>query len=213
MARFEIACILLAAFAVSCNRGVSRIQILALSQPNPTTYSFPLAVGDFHARAVEAFSTDHQVKDPIFPVPPEATSLRGEMLWSSNFSVELSGAGGVFSSVFTNLDNDNDIYLQNFDMPFTLSPLYRGRNGGLPFVASFYLHLVAASSSTTVVMVTAMDTRVINGEHYGVGPCGPGYGWRYDPVKPTTVEEYTILRYLGDHVGISNMPPVILPRK
>jgi hypothetical protein len=170
-------------------------------------------VEDFHARALEAFLTDHQIEDPIFPVPPEATSLRREMLWKSNFSVELSGAGGAFSSVFTNGDDGNDIYLHNFTSPFTLSPLYRGRNGGLPFVASFYLHLVAAGSSSTVVTVTALDTQVINGEHYGVGPCGPGYGWRYESVKPTTIEEYRILRYLGEYVGLSNMPPVVLPRK
>jgi hypothetical protein len=192
---------------------VSRIQTLALSQPNPTTYSFPLAVGDFHARALEAFSTYHQIEDPIFPVPPEATSLPKGMRLESRFSVELSGAGGCFSSVFTNLDNDNDIYLQNFTMPFTLSPLYRGRNGGLPFVASFYLHLVAATSGSTVVTVTAMDAQVINGEHFGAGPCGPGYGWRYEPVKPTTIEEYTILRYLGQYVGLSNMPSVVFPKK
>ena len=32
-----------------------------------------------------------------------------------------------------------------------------------------------------------------------------------EPVKPTTVEEYSILRYLGNYLGITKMPDVILP--
>ena len=114
-------------------------------------------------------------------------------------------------AVFRDPANTNDIYLHTFDMPFVTSSVYCGRNGGLPFIAAFHLHLTS-SGSNTLVKVTALDTQVVNGEKFGVGPCGPGYGWIFEMVQPTTVEEYSILRYLGHYLGVTNMPEVILPK-
>ena len=45
--------------------------------------------------------------------------------------------------------------------------------GGLPFIATFHLHL-SASGTNTLVTVIASDTEVINGNKFGLGPCGPG---------------------------------------
>ena len=106
--------------------------------------------------------------------------------------------------------NAHDIYLHTFHTPFAISSVYRGRAGGLPFIATFHLHLRPAGSST-VVTVVASDTEVVNGTKFGFGPCGPGRGWNCERVRPTTVEEYSVLRYLGRYLGITNMPAVILP--
>jgi hypothetical protein len=95
-------------------------------------------------------------------------------------------------------------------MPFVASSVYRGRDGGLPFIATFHLHLTMAGSNTTVT-VTASDTQVVNGTKFGFGPCGPGQGWNFESVRPTTVEEYSILRYLGGYLGVTNMPAIVLP--
>ena len=66
--------------------------------------------------------------------------------------------------------------------------------------------------SNTVVTVTASDTEVVTGTKFGFGPCGPGQGYVYESVKPTTVEEYSILRYIGSYIGVTNMPEVIKPK-
>lgn len=189
----------------SCSRGVSRIQSYALPAPNPTTYSFPLPLEEVRARALQAFSIDHQVDQPIFGRPTLASHLEGV------FSAECATNAVFGEAVFHNPANTNDIYLHTFHMPFVISSVYRGRDGGLPFIANFHLHISSAGSDT-VVTVTATDAQVVNGTKFGFGPCGPGQGWNYENVRPTTVEEYCILRYLGCYLGVTNMPSILLPQ-
>jgi hypothetical protein len=127
------------------------------------------------------------------------------------FAVECSTKAVFSEAIFRNPANSNDIYLHTFDMPFVKSSVYFGHDGGLPFIATFHLHLTA-SGSNTLVKITALDTKVINGRRFGIRPCGFGYGSASQKVKPTTVEEYSILRYLGQYLSVTNMPDVILPK-
>src|SRR5262245_56326857 len=71
--------------AVGCSHNVSRIRTLPLANPNPTSYSFPLPVEKVHAGALQAFSSDHQYKEPIFKKPARADSY-----WRSTLSAESS---------------------------------------------------------------------------------------------------------------------------
>src|SRR5437762_10089787 len=133
--------------------------------------------------ALQAFSIPHQVDQPIFGRSSVA------MHFEDTLFAECS-SNAVFSEVvFRDPANTNDIYLHTFGTPFVASPVYRGRSGGLPFVAAFHLHLTGADSNT-VVSVSALDAEVVTGEKFGGGPCGPGYKSVYEKVKPTTVEEY-----------------------
>lgn len=190
--------------AVSCSHGVSRIQTRSLPSPNPTNYSFPLPVEEVRAGALQAFSRDHQYKQPIFE---RSTST---MRLESTLTVECSTNAVAGKDVFDNPANENDIYLHSFHNPFVASVVHRGRDGGLPFIANFHLHLTGRGSETAVT-VTASSAEVINGTKFSIGPCGPGQAWNCVKVRPTTVEEYSILRYLGRYLGITNMPAVILP--
>ena len=189
---------------VSCSHGVSRIQTRSLPSPNPTRYSFPLPLEEVHTRALQAFSREHQYKEPIFG--RSASNARLESILSAECSTNaVSG-----KAVFADPANAQDIYLHSSSMPFAASAVYRGRDGGLPFIAAFHLHLTG-SGSETVVTVTASNAEVVNGTKFSIGPCGPGQARNCVRVKPTTVEEYSILRYLGRSLGITNMPAVSLP--
>lgn len=190
--------------AVSCSHGVSRIRTRPLPGPNPTSYSFPLPVEEVHARAWEAFSREHQRGAPIFRKPASAD------YWEPVLSAECSTNAVSGKAVFADPVNAHDIYLHSSHTPFATSSVYRGRDGGLPLIATFHLHL-AGSGSDTVVTVTASAAEVVNGTKFGIGPCGPGQAWNYVKVRSTTVEEYAVLRYLGGYLGITNMPAVILP--
>jgi hypothetical protein len=190
--------------AVSCSHNVSRIRTHSLPRPNPTTYSFPLPVEEVHAGALEAFSRQHQYKEPVFKKPARTD------YWESVLSTECSTNATYGRAVFADPANAHDIFLRSSYAPFAVSAVYRGRNGGLPFMADFHLHLTS-SGSNTVVTVTASDAELVNGTKFGIGSCGPGQHWNHVSVKPTTVEEYHIIRYLGTYLGITNMPPVILP--
>ena len=198
--------ILAVALAVfSCSAGVSRVESYPLPSLNPTSYSFPLSVAEVHAKAWLAFSIDHQTDQPIFGHTP------GLMFQDTLFAECATNA--VFGkAIFSNPANAEDIYLHTFDSPFEVSPIYHGSSGGLPFIATFHLHLTA-SGTNTIVTVIASDTEVIAGTKFGFGPCGPGRANVYVSVKPTTIEEYSILRYLGSYLGVTNMPAVILPKR
>jgi hypothetical protein len=195
-----------AVLVTSCSRGTVRVQTRSLPIANPTNYSFPLPVEDLRARALEAFSTAHQAKDPIFG------RSAGTMHFQRTLYPQCSTNDAFAQAIFRDPANTNDIYLHALHDPFVESPVYRGRNGGLPFLASFHLHLSAAGSNT-IVSVAALETEIINGEKFGIGSCGPGYAWNYQKVKPTTVEEYSLLRYLGSYIGVTNMPDVIVPTR
>ena len=196
--------IALALVAASCSRGVSHVQTRSLPAPNPTTYSFPLPLEEVHTRALQAFSIKHQIGDPIFGRSASKFHLEPVLF------AECSTNAVIGEAVFRDPANAHDIYLHTFHTPFAISSVYRGREGGLPFIAAFHLHL-ASSGSNTVVTVTASNTEVVNGTKFGFGSCGPGQGWNCERVQPTTVEEYSILLYLGRYLGITNMPAVILP--
>ena len=196
--------LMVALAAVSCSHGVSRIRTRPLPNPNPTTYSFPLPIQQVHAKGLQAFSMAHQYKEPIFN-----QSARADY-WRSTLLTECSTNALSAKSLFADPANANDIHLHSSGTPFAISAVYRGRDGGLPFFATFHLHL-AENGSETVVAVRTYDAQVVNGMKFGMGSCGPGQRWNYVKVTPTTVEEYTVLGYLGRHLGITNMPAVILP--
>jgi hypothetical protein len=199
-----IATLSIALAAVSCSLGAWPVQTRSLPSPNPTTYRFAFSAEEICARALEAFSIEHQIDQPVFGSSTHPSQIE------SIFAVECATNALFGAKLFRDPANANDIYLHTFGTPFVVSSVYRGRDGGLPFIAVFHLHLTSAGSNTTVT-VTASDTQVVNGTKFGVGPCGPGQGWNNQKVRPTTVEEYSILRYLGNYLGETNMPAVGLP--
>ena len=191
--------------AAGCSHGVSRIRTHSLPNTNPTSYSFALPVEEVHAKALEGFTMKHQYKEPIFKKPANTDYWRS-VLWAESSTNVVMG-----KAVFDDPANAHDIYLHSSHTPVATSAVYHGRDGGLPFIADFHLHLTA-NGSNTVVSVSALNTEVVNGMKFGIGSCGPGRHWNYVKVTSTTVEEYSILSYLARYLGITNMPAVVLPQ-
>ena len=204
MARNLAILLAVALVTASCSHGVSRIQTRTLPSPNPTSWLYLMPMEQVRAKALDAFSIEHQVSQPVFGRHQIEDHIDGE-IFAECFTNAVFG-----QAIFRDPANTNDIYLHSLDSPFVISSVYYGRYGGLPFEATFHLHLTA-NGSNTLVSVTALNAQVINGTKFGFGSCGPGPANNYVPVQPTTVEEYSILRYLGTYLGITNMPPVILP--
>lgn len=190
----------MALLSTSCS---SRVQTLTLSHPNPTSYSFPHPAQQVHDSAMKALSTEHQYRNPIFGKQPSG--------FRSNLTLETSSESVYSEGIFRDALNAQDLYLHSFYDPIVRSAVYRGKDEGLPFIAAFHVHLKPVGADATMVSVTALNTEVIAGKHFGIGPCGPGMANTYKRVEPTTVEEYTVLRYLGSFMGVTNMPALILP--
>src|SRR5947208_2514368 len=98
--------------AVSCSRGVSRVQTHSLPTVNPTTYTFSLPLEELHARALEVFSVDHQLEEPIFGRSPSTVFLEGLL------AAECATNASFSETVFREPANTNDIYLHSFHSPF-----------------------------------------------------------------------------------------------
>src|SRR5437899_11165640 len=88
--------------AVSCSQG---IQTRSLPTLNPTTYSFPLPLEEVRTKALQAFSIDHQIDEPVFGRPSSPVHLE------SVLSAECSTNAVFGEAVFRDPANAHDIYL------------------------------------------------------------------------------------------------------
>jgi hypothetical protein len=159
-----------------------------------------LALDELRARVMAGLTVDKQVKNPLF----SSTKWRAILHVS-----EAQRASWV--KVLQLPGNERDLYLSASHDPLWESPIYRGPRDGLPFVAAFHVHFAASSPTLTSVSVTALDPQVLNGQTTGM----PGHGRanRYVRVAPTSIEEYVVLRYIGNILGVRSMPNVILPAR
>jgi hypothetical protein len=94
-----------------------------------------------------------------------------------------------------------------YDMhQITVSDSYFWWNTPLQYSADFKLLLTPVSDSKTRVDVRTSESKVRIGANFG------GHeGDYYNPVAPTTIEEYRILMKIGAVLGEQDMPPLRLP--
>src|SRR5436190_18747020 len=180
--------LVLAAMSWACAPRIERHPLPEL-KANPTEHVFGLGRDAIHDGVIGVFTAEHQLAEPLFgPIardrPPE-----GEVFINPLLSVETSNAAFFGKQVFEDPANVNDLYLYGLHQPLWRSPVYRDSKGGLPFIATFHLHLVAEGPNRTKVSVTALTPRVINGRRLGFGEDGFGRQWREVRVKRTTIEE------------------------
>ena len=184
----------------ACVHNAVRMETHTLPERNPTAYPFEIPLEELRARVIEGLAHDRQFKNPIFG----RTESGGRALLRVQ---EARSASWV--EVLQRPGNDRDLYLTSSHEALWASPIYRGPEGGLPFLAAFHVHFAPIGPARTSVSVTALDTEVLNGQTTGM----PGHGRanRYVRVEPTSIEEYVILRYMGNILGVGSMPKVILP--
>ena len=167
------------------------IRTARMQEKNPTAFEFPV-----EKRAV---------LDAICSRP-------WEDLWLKNgLSLNTNDHGAFGRDVLAQPGNEDDIYLTSFHFPITDSPVYRSLTGKqLPFTADFHVHVVTLGPFRTRVEVRALNAEVINGSYFSPGIHG-FWQIRYVAVAPTTIEEYRILRSIGEALGEKQMPPIRIP--
>ncbi len=99
----------------------------------------------------------------------------------------------LFSREYFQSSNSNDVYLHAFGDVWD-SPVYYANGKPLKFRCEFVFKLDSIADERTKVTVQVLHPRVMNGT-VGIGPHGSIA--REVVVKPTTVEEYTLLQYLA----------------
>lgn len=108
---------------------------------------------------------------------------------------------------FTKQNTNTDIYLHDYEEVW-LSKLYFSGNKALEYRTAFVIKMTAVDTKTTKVQIVAENPRVINGTAaYGAH----GAIARETSVRPTTIEEYTLLLFISNKLGDSTMQPLKLP--
>lgn len=94
--------------------------------------------------------------------------------------------------------------------PIDYSYVYTKGLKGLPYIATFHLHLVEQDSLHTKVVINTLDPQVVVGKAFF--PTFPhwGIGSRRKSVERSTIEEYEILKKIGDGLN-QKMPEVKYP--
>jgi hypothetical protein len=88
----------------------------------------------------------------------------------------------------------------------TMSDVYHWWKTPLEYSADFKLQLTPMSNTSTRVDIQTSESKVRIGPNFG------GHGGNYyEPVAPTTIEEYGILLKIGSALGERGMPPLHLP--
>ena len=107
--------------------------------------------------------------------------------------------------LFTDPRNANDLLLdENLD---TISPVYCGPKGGLLYFAKYHFHFEAIDELHTRMSVNVIDPKVVTFvSSFGIH----GTPVTFQPVAPTTIEEYRLLRFIGATLNIE-MPKPRLP--
>jgi hypothetical protein len=194
--------ILLCVFLASagCVYNAVRMETRTLPEKNPTVYQFDIPLEELRARVMAGLTMSEQRNNPIFGTPKGRS-------YPVIFSV--SEARKSYLKILQLPENERDLHLSASHDPLWESPIYRGPHDGLPFLAHFHVHFTAIGPTLTSVSVTALEPEVLNGQM--TGKPGHGRANRYVRVEPTSIEEYMVLRYIGNVLGVRSMPNVILP--
>jgi hypothetical protein len=192
--------LLLLVLLSSCTRDIHPIAKKTLEHKNPTTYVFNHSVPELKERIVAAFQIEKQSAGSF------CVFFRCEAPFL--ISVETKEHATFAGHLFDNRENADDVYLHSYGEPFGLSAVYFANGKPLRYRAAFHLHLAAVNERSTKVTVLTQNSTVINGAKC----CSPhGYYSNDVPVEPTTIEEYKILLYIGQVLGVRDMPPLHTP--
>ncbi|MCP4542364.1 MAG: hypothetical protein GY832_35020 [Chloroflexi bacterium] len=183
------------------------IQVKELPQPNPTTYVFAVPVSEVHERVYYGIRSGWRSRDKFFGSLGFVTIPWRGTTDTVGFFVETKDEASFGKRVFNDPANDNDLFLRRSGSSIA-SRTYFALDEPLPYETEFQIHLEPIGTDSTQVTVVSLNPAVLK----GVGGLGPhGYYPAEIAVEPSTIEEYTILLYIGHVLGDTSMPELKLP--
>lgn len=169
------------------------IIIKSLPKPNPTSFVFETTIEQVHAALVKGQSDllprwDVETKDDVAFEQSRAALERAGNEYDGYLYCPSGGRS-----------RKSEVYFLSKDQP-------------CKYGADFHIHLTRLDPAKTKVEVFPHRPWVYVGE---ISRGAPPLAWHrrgiFVRVRPTTIEEYMILRNLGSELGVTNMPPVIVP--
>ena len=209
------------AFAGCGQRHLSQVAVQErlLPHPNPTAYDFDATVSDVKASIQTAyddwhFETSKRYGEKVWHGDGDAVSKRVHSRALQLIGHELlrwrQEGDGLANGPLAKPGKENDAYLAGEGAPFCESEVYFKDSQPLLYYADFHIHLTAISPRKTRVEIYTYGSKVAADVDQRFSPVhGPGL--KLVDVAPTTVEEYQILRRIGDKLGVKEMPPLVTP--
>jgi hypothetical protein len=180
------------------------LSVHRLSTPNPTSYRFKVPLAEAKKKISEGFHPRTQLKSPLY------RSLGFREAGSNNpylmFTVETAGTALFCKKIFEQHGNTIDFCLHTYGTAIK-SWSYFALGESLPYLAKFGVSVVTEDQHT-LISITTINPNVLKG-FGGMSLHGP-YEKKV-PVEPTTIEEYSLLLYIGNLLGVTDMPPRRLP--
>jgi len=176
--------VLISCFLISCT-SIYEIKVSSFEGVNETNFIYPIAFEELLNKADILFSYKAQ----------------------KNNEIRLSGSGNpavLYSKVNHLSESGFEIQLGDISRSFWRSDFYIVNGRPAQTTGVFTVKFEPTTDGQTQVSVKVEKLEVINGTEC----CGPhGRYSRYTNVASTTIEEYAILYYLGEQLGISMHKP------
>lgn len=195
MARLIPALILILVEGCSYHNPPGTIAIEPLTESNPTSFIFDSSVDQVHAALIEKW------RDLL---PGGIVHTKENPVWDE-VGVVLNEAGN---------QNDGYIYDGIAGIALESKVYFLPNNKPCLYGADFHIHLTRVDSAKTKVEIFTHKPWVDVGERER--RVFPFYSHRqgiFVKVKPTTIEEYTILLNLGSFLGANHMPALKVPNE
>lgn len=175
-----------------CEGSKNTIEKRTIPQNNPTTYEFDASIENVKNAIQEVRGSNWEdVQKPY---------EGAEIAWKTN--------GNPFAvKIFSNPKNENDAFLFGMGAAVGKSPVYMKDGEDLTYYADFQIHITAVTPSRTRVEIFTYDSHVQAGtEWHPYAQAGI-----FLEVEPTSIEEYQILLDIGNRLGATDMPKLIMP--
>ena len=179
----HVALLLAGCAAISACGG---LKMRTLDPRNPTSYIFSYPATDVRLAMERAF--------------------RGMGYRNLSFATATDNDPFV-DSVFSIPQNVLDGYLYLTSGSLGFSSVYFLDGDPTSYHANVHLHFETVGEGKTKIDVRTITPRVV----VGTDPSSHGGSAQYQLVEPTTIEEYELLRRIGEELGERAMPPVLRP--
>ena len=191
----------------SCTESHEKVEIKKLRHPNPTEYTFHRPIQSLHDTVIRMFNFTNQFNDIVLKKTFNQQSDDG-VTDNIIFHPETADSSVSGSDYFKIANNKNDIFLDHLED--WSSSVYHHKNVPFKYTVKFATKLKAIDKDNTLLSIKPFDAEIYNGSKC-CGPCLGNYALA-QKVQPTTVEEYTLILFIAEHLGVTGLQPIEIPK-
>ncbi len=211
MIRRTIVALTITTTLLSCDN-LKRLETKELVETNPTEHIFNVPEDKLRQTILNSFTVpvqlnSHFLKSSVFCF--NVGFGNENHIMPVTFNPETSDNASFGKEHFEKPNTENDIYIHSFGQ-FWHSPIYYAGGEPLEYRTPFILTLEKMDEERTLLKVRPETPKVIKGV---AGLTAHGFYSKEIEVKPTTVEEYSLILFIAEQLGDTTLRPLIIKTK